>query len=106
MKKMYKELMKQIYYGEFYPDEEIMTDDPDYYTKSMELADEFEHFSEILGSNEEKMRFEMMKALMSDLHNTDRYNNFAYGFSAGLQLMSEAGQRFLGYKISEVIKDN
>ena len=101
MKKMYKELMKQIYYGEFYPDEEIMTDDPDYYTKSMELADEFEHFSEILNSNEEKMRFEMMKALMSDLHSVDRYNNFAYGFSAGLQLMSEAKRLDNRYEVAK-----
>ena len=35
--KMYQEILKQIYYGEFFPEEEIISDDPEYYKKSMKV---------------------------------------------------------------------
>lgn len=91
MKKMYKEILKQIYYGEFYPDEQIIPDNPEYHEKTLQIGDEFGYFMEI-AKEEDKARIERLQALIADVHSIDRYENFAYGFSAGLQLMHEVNQ--------------
>lgn len=92
MKKMYKELMKQIYYGEFYPSEDIMSNDPEYKAKSLKIGDEFQYFMDILNSDEDKKRIDELHVLILDTYSMEKYDSFAYGFSAGLHIMNEANE--------------
>lgn len=87
--KMYHEILKQIYYGEFYPDEEIKPRNPDYNIKVKRLSNEVQHIFKLLTGDNEKMKFEIIMELMTELHNMEKYESFAYGFSAGLQLGKE-----------------
>lgn len=81
--------MKQIYYGEFYPSEDIMSNDPEYKAKSLKIGDEFQYFAEKLKNDEDKKRLEELHELILEVRNMERYDGFAYGFSAGLQLKHE-----------------
>lgn len=86
---MHKEILKQIYYGEFYPDEEIKSDDPEYTAKSLKIGDEFQYFMDILNSDEDKKRIDELHDLILDTYSMEKYDCFAYGFSAGMQLRHE-----------------
>lgn len=83
-----KNVLRQLYFGEIYPDEEIVPRDKDYHSTAENIRKEREYFKRALSSEDNKrlgklddLRFQL--SLMSD------YANFSYSFRLGVQLMSE-----------------
>ena len=83
-----KTLLEQIYYNEFLPSESIEPSDPDYRPTCKRIDEEIKLISQRLGS-EDRGHLDKLVGLLSDMSCMSDYDNFAYGFRAGVRLMHE-----------------
>jgi len=83
-----KSLLQQIFEGEFYPNETVVSGDPDYVTKGHQTGEEIEYIASRL-NDEDKVRFDKLMDLMGEMENLNRYANFSYGLRTGILLMFE-----------------
>ncbi len=88
MVKNRKSLLQQIFEGEFYPSETVVSGDPDYVTKGHQAGEEIEYIASRL-NNEDKVRFDKLIDLMGETEHMNGYANFAYGLRTGILLMFE-----------------
>lgn len=83
-----EDILKQLYHGELYPDEAIMTSNPNYLKIQDRINGDYEHFKEKM-SVEDAKRLEGLKNQTNDISAMEGYENFAYGFKLGVALMLE-----------------
>ena len=83
-----KTLLEQIYDGEFFPSEAVVSGDPDYVAKGHIEGEEIEYIASRL-NDEDKVRFDKLIDLMGETEHMNGYANFAYGLRTGIQLMFE-----------------
>ena len=83
-----KALPEQIYDGEFFPSEAVVSNDPDYVTMSRKEGEEIEYIASRL-NDEDKARFDKLIDLMGETKHMNGYANFAYGLRAGILLAFE-----------------
>ena len=83
-----KTLLEQMYDGEFYPNETVVSGDPDYVAMSHREGEEIEYIASQL-NYEDKVRFDKLIDLMGETEHMNGYANFAYGFRTGILLMFE-----------------
>ena len=88
MAKDRKTLLDQIYDGEFFPSEAVVSSDPDYVTMSHKEGEEIEYIASRL-NDEDKVRFDKLIDLMGETEHMNGYANFAYGLRTGILLMFE-----------------
>ena len=88
MEKIRKSLLQQIYDGEFYPGEKIVSGDPDYESKGNQGGAEIDYILSCL-NDEDKARFNKLIDLMDDMDHLNGYANFTYGLRTGILLMFE-----------------
>lgn len=83
-----KSLLRQIYDGEFYPGETVVSGDPDYMVKGRQEGEEIEYIASRLNADD-KVRFDKLMDLMGDIEHMNGYANFTYGLRTGILLMFE-----------------
>ena len=83
-----KTLLKQMYDGEFNPNETVVSGDPDYVAMSHQEGEEIKYLARQL-NGEDKARFDKLMALMGETELMNGYANFAYGLRTGILLMFE-----------------
>ena len=83
-----KTLLEQIFDGEFYPSESVVSGNPDYMTKGHQEGREIEYIASRL-NDEDKVRFDKLMDLMGETEHMNGYANFAYGLRTGILLMFE-----------------
>ena len=83
-----KTLLEQIYEGEFFPSEAVVSCDPDYVTMSHKEGEEIEYIASRL-NDEDKARFDKLIDLMGETEHMNVCANFAYGLRTGILLMFE-----------------
>ena len=83
-----KTLLEQIFDGEFYPSESVVSGNPDYVTKGHQEGREIEYIASRL-NDEDKVRFDKLMDLMGETEHMNGYANFAYGLRTGILLMFE-----------------
>ena len=83
-----KTLLEQIYDGEFFPSEAVVSSDPDYVTMSRKEGEEIEYIASRL-NGEDKTRFDKLIDLMGETEHMNGFANFAYGLRTGILLMFE-----------------
>lgn len=83
-----KSLLQQIFEGEFYPSETVVSGDPDYVTKGHQTGEEIEYIASRLTADD-KVRFDKLMDLMGEMEHMNGYANFAYGLRTGILLMFE-----------------
>lgn len=88
MKKPAKPILEQLYYGEFFPEEQLRSYDPDYLPTCRKLSKSMETFSFKL-NDEEKKNLDEIVNLIAIRDSMDCYASFAYGFRSGAMLMHE-----------------
>ena len=88
MEKERKTLLGQIYDGEFYPNETVVSGDPDYVAMSHQEGEEIEYIASQL-NDADKVRFDKLMDLMGETEHMNSYANFAYGLRTGILLMFE-----------------
>lgn len=82
------DIIRQLYTGEIYPDDEIIPRDKEYQSKMKKIYQERDYLKSAL-SPEDYNHLEQMEQLRSDVSLMNYYANFSYGFRLGVQLMSE-----------------
>ena len=85
---MKKTLLEQLYYCDFLPSESIQPSDPDYKSTCQKIDEEITFLSERLSSGD-KERLDTLVNLLFDKSCMTDYDNFAYGFRVGAQLILE-----------------
>lgn len=88
MAKDRKTLLEQIYDGEFFPSETVISINPEYMTKGHKEGEEIEYIASRL-NDEDKVRFDKLIDLMGETEHMNGYANFAYGLRTGILLMFE-----------------
>lgn len=88
MEKIRKSLLQQIYDGEFYPSEAVVSGDPNYKSKGNQGGDEIDYILSRL-NDEDKARFDKLIDLMGEMEHMNGYANFTYGLRTGILLMFE-----------------
>ena len=88
MKNIGKSLLQQIYDGEFYPGETVVSSDPDYESKGNQGGEEIDYILSRL-NDEDKVRFDKLMDLVGDMEHMNGYANFTYGLRTGILLMFE-----------------
>ncbi len=88
MVKNRKSLLEQIYDGEFFPSEAVVSGDPDYVAKGHMEGEEIEYVASRL-NDEDKVRFDKLMDLMGEMEHMNGYANFSYGLRTGILLMFE-----------------
>jgi len=88
MVKNRKALLEQIYDGEFFPSEAVVSGDPDYVTKGYQAGEEIEYIASRLNADD-KVRFDKLIDLMGEMEHLNGYANFSYGLRTGILLMFE-----------------
>ena len=83
-----KTLLEQIYDGEFFPNEAVVSSDPNYVTMSHKEGEEIEYIASRL-NDEDKVRFDKLIDLMGETEHMNGYANFVYGLRTGIMLMFE-----------------
>ncbi len=83
-----KSLLQQIFEGEFYPSETVVSGDPDYVTKGHQAGEEIEYIASRLNADD-KVRFDKLIDLMGETEHMNGYANFSYGLRTGILLMFE-----------------
>ncbi len=83
-----KSLLQQIYEGEFYPSEAVVSGDPDYVTKGHQAGEEIEYIASRLNADD-KVRFDKLMDLMGEMEHMNVYANFAFGLRTVILLMFE-----------------
>ena len=83
-----KTLLEQIYDGEFFPSEAVVSGDPNYVTMNQKAGGEIEYIASRL-NDEDKIRFDKLIDLMGETEHMNGYANFAYGLRTGILLMFE-----------------
>ena len=83
-----KPLLEQMYDGEFYPNETVVSGDPDYVAMSHREGEEIEYIASQL-NGEDKARFDKLIALMGETELMNGCAHFAYGLRTGIMLMFE-----------------
>ncbi len=83
-----KSLLQQIFEGEFYPSETVVSGDPDYVTKGHQAGEEIEYIASRLDADD-KVRFDKLVDLMGEMEHLNGYANFSYGLRTGILLMFE-----------------
>ena len=83
-----KSLLQQIFEGEFYPSETVISGDPNYVTKGHQSGEEIEYIASRLNA-EDKVRFDKLIDLVGEMEHMNGYANFAYGLRTGILLMFE-----------------
>ena len=83
-----KPLLEQMYDGEFYPNETVVSGDPDYVAMSHQEGEEIEYIASRL-NDEDKARFDKLIDLMGETEHMNGCANFAYGLRTGILLMFE-----------------
>ena len=83
-----KTLLRQIFDGEFYPGETVVSGDPDYAAMSHQEGEEIEYIASRL-NDEDKARFDKLIDLMGEAEHMNGCANFAYGLRTGILLMFE-----------------
>ena len=83
-----KTLLEQIYDGEFFPSEAVVSSDPNYVTMSHKEGEEIEYIASRL-NDEDKVKFDKLIDLMGETEHMNGYANFAYGLRTGILLMFE-----------------
>ena len=83
-----KSLLQQIFEGEFYPSETVVSGDPNYVTKGHQVGEEIEYIANRLNADD-KVRFDKLIDLMGEMEHMNGYANFAYGLRTGILLMFE-----------------
>ncbi len=83
-----KTLLEQIYNGEFFPSEAVVSGDPDYVTKVHQAGEEIKYIASRL-NDDDKVRFDKLIDLMDETEHMNGYANFAYGLRTGIMLMFE-----------------
>ena len=88
MVKNRKTLLEQIYDGEFFPSEAVVSGNPDYVTMSHKEGEEIEYIASRL-NDEDKVRFDKLIDLMGGTEHINGFANFAFGLRTGILLMFE-----------------
>ncbi len=83
-----KSLLQQIFEGEFYPSETVVSGDPDYLTKGHQAGEEIEYIASRLNADD-KVKFDKLIDLMGEMEHMNGYANFSYGLRTGILLMFE-----------------
>ena len=83
-----KTLLEQMYDGEFFPSEAVVSSNPDYVTMSRKEGEEIEYIASRL-NDEDKTRFDKLIDLMGETEHMNGYANFSYGLRTGILLMFE-----------------
>ena len=83
-----KTLLEQMYDGEFFPSEAVVSSNPDYATMSHQEGEEIEYIASQL-NDADKVRFDKLMDLMGETEQMNSYANFAYGLRTGILLMFE-----------------
>ena len=81
-------MLEQIYDGEFFPSEAVVSSDPNYVTMSHKEGEEIEYIASRL-NDEDKVRFDKLIDLMGETEHMNGYANFVYGLRTGILLMFE-----------------
>ena len=88
MEKNEKCLLEQLYDGEFFPAEQILSTDPDYRPTCKKVSEKMKWLSSRMG-DEEKKHLDELAELIAIRGSMDSYASFAYGFRYGALLMLE-----------------
>ena len=83
-----KTLLEQIYDGEFFPSEAVVSGDHNYVTMNQKEGGEIEYIASRL-NDEDKVRFDKLIDLMGETEHMNGYANFAYGLRTGILLAFE-----------------
>ena len=83
-----KTLLEQIYDGEFFPSEAVVSGDPEYVTMSHKEGEKIEYIASRL-NDEDKAKFDKLIDLMGETEHMNGFANFAYGLRTGILLMFE-----------------
>ncbi len=83
-----KTLLEQIYDGEFFPSEAVVSGDPDYVAKGHQAGEQIEYIASRLNADD-KARFDKLIDLVGEMEHMNGYANFSYGLHAGILLMFE-----------------
>ncbi len=67
-----KSLLQQIFEGEFYPSETVVSGDPDYVTKGHQAGEELEYIASRLNADD-KVRFDKLMDLMGEMEHMNGY---------------------------------
>ena len=88
MSRTQKTFLEQLYDGELFPSEKIVSQDPAYYPTQCAISEIAEALSGRL-DGEDKVSFARMMELMNEAGWMSDYANFAYGFRMGACIMRE-----------------
>ena len=84
----HKTFLEQLYFGEFFPGENVPSRDPDYWPTCRKIEKERCFISDRL-SSEDREHLERLVNLLLDMSCMTDFDNFAYGLRAGVLLMHE-----------------
>lgn len=88
MKRNRNSILEQIFYGEFFPNELIRSDDPDYLPTNKRIEDETKRLAGSLNDEEQK-RLQSLVDLLTTVNDMDTCAGFSFGFRYGMLLMHE-----------------
>lgn len=94
-------ILSDLYKGVLNPSEEIISHNPKYRLLTREVEKGWEKFAECL-NEKDKEQFNEWKETVAKYEAQDAYENFAYGFRMGVQLMCVA---FLGEYAEDDVDD-
>ena len=83
-----KNLLEQMYDGEFNPNETVVSGDPDYVSMCHQEGEDIEYIASRL-NDEDKLRFDKLIDLMGETEHMNGCANFSYGLRIGILLMFE-----------------
>ena len=83
-----KTLLEQMYDGEFFPSEAVVSSNPDYVVMSHQEGEEIKYIASRL-NDEDRVRFDKLVDLMGETEHMNDCANFAYGLRTGIILMIE-----------------
>ena len=81
-------LLEKLYAGEYYPSEKITVQTEEYKTVMKAIAEKQEQLLQLL-DEDGKQKLEELCELFTEESGLSDEANFQYGFSSGVQLMSE-----------------
>ena len=99
---MKKSILKELYFGKIYPDEQIVcNNNPEYIKARDKLAKVKEQLMKNLTSEEDRENLLNLDDLLYELIGIECFEGFAYGFKLAVKLMAESFKEIDTFALNE-----
>ena len=99
---MKKSILKELYLGKIYPDEQITcNNNPEYIKARNKLAKVKEQLMENLTSEEDRENLSNLDDLLYELIGIECFEGFSYGFKLAIKLMTESLKETENFTIND-----